>query len=113
MKSIFGWIFTLIIVGSLSALLMVLGIRTPNVRSAANINSAEKAVAAGGASALAGLAASGCPPSAAMEVRIPLLLHCGLQYKVVYLQHLHLRYFSCSTSMLCIRNSFLHDKDWY
>lgn len=67
-KTVFGWVFTLIIVGFLSALLMVLGIRTPNVRSAKSMNAVERSLVTGGAAASAALIDAGCPSSEALEV---------------------------------------------
>ena len=79
-KSVFGWVFTLIVVGLLSALLMVLGIRTPNVRSAKSMNAVERSLVAGGAAASSGLVEAGCPASEALEV-LHFFVPCGLCFK--------------------------------
>lgn len=68
LKTAFGWIFTLIATGFMSALLMVLGIRTPNVRSTNSINAIEHSVVLGGHEAASDIA-SRCPKSPALEVR--------------------------------------------
>lgn len=43
-KAIFGWVFTLIIVGFVSALLMALGIFTPNIRSLQGVTEIKNAL---------------------------------------------------------------------
>lgn len=67
LKTTFGWVFTLIAVGIMSALMMVLGIRTPNVRNSSSLNAIEHSVVLGGHEAAADIA-SRCPKSPALEV---------------------------------------------
>ena len=43
-KAIFGWVFTLIVVGFVSALLMALGIFTPNIRSLQGVTEIKKSL---------------------------------------------------------------------
>ena len=59
-KAIIGWVFTLIIVGLISALLMALGIFTPNLRGAEAIANIRQTV---GETApwIAGNATASCP----------------------------------------------------
>jgi hypothetical protein len=64
-----GWIATLIIASLISAVLMVLGIRSPNLRTGKALTAAEAALASAGADATAALVDLKCPPSAALEVR--------------------------------------------
>lgn len=77
-KTAFGWVFTLVIVGFLSALLMVLGIRTPNLRNGKSINLMEQSIVSGGAAATEGLVEAGCPGSPALEVLYHLALHASV-----------------------------------
>ena len=69
LKTTFGWVFTLVAVGFMAALLMVLGIRTPNVRNSNSLNAVEQSVVLGGEQAAADLQAL-CPKSPALEVRL-------------------------------------------
>ena len=59
-KAIIGWVFTLIIVGLISALLMALGIFTPNLRSAQAMSNVRDTVAET-APWIAGNATAACP----------------------------------------------------
>jgi hypothetical protein len=70
-----GWIATLIIASLISAVLMVLGIRSPNLRTGKALTAAEAVLASAGADATAALVDLKCPPSAALEVRSHLDRH--------------------------------------